>query len=55
MFGLDVCGILDDTAGELGEGFAEFVDTLSLHFEMTLLGHRGIPAVVRNQYPRVTL
>ncbi len=48
MFGLDVRGILDDAAGELGEGFAEFVDTLGLHFEVTLLSHRGIPAGTHN-------
>jgi hypothetical protein len=35
--------ILDDTTGELWEGFAERGDTLRLHFEATFLGHSGVP------------
>ena len=35
--------------GELGECFAEFVDPLSLHLEMTLLCHARVPATLHSR------
>lgn len=37
MGSLDESGVLDCTPWKLGEGIAEGVDALSLHFEATLL------------------
>ena len=37
MSSLDELGVLESSAGELGEGVAESGDSLSLHLEATLL------------------
>lgn len=42
---LDVCRILDDASRKLRECIPESGDTLGLHLEPTLLGHRRIPTV----------
>lgn len=45
MSSLDEGGVLHGVPGKLGEGLAELGDTLSLHFEVALLRHGGVPAV----------
>ena len=44
MLCLDECRVLYSIPRKLGERLAVFVDTLSLHFEMTLLRHASVPA-----------
>jgi hypothetical protein len=41
---LDVLGVVKCAPWQLREGLAVRSDTLSLHLEATLLGHRSIPA-----------
>lgn len=48
MGSLDVSRFRDSVPRELREGFAESRDALSLHFEVTLLCHRGIPAAQKS-------
>ena len=48
MFCLDECRVLYRIPGELRECFAEFVDALSLHLEMTLLRHARVPATLHS-------
>jgi len=43
MSSLNIGRVLDDATGELGKSFAELCDALRLHFEATLLCHRGVP------------
>jgi hypothetical protein len=43
MSGLNICGVLDHTAWQLGKCIAEGSNTLCLHFEPALLRHRSIP------------
>ena len=44
MFSLDKLGFLNNTPWKLREGIAELSDSLHLHPEARLLGHRGIEA-----------
>ena len=49
MSGLDEGGVFEGTPRKLGERLPVGEDALGLHLEATLLGHRGVPDVVRGQ------
>lgn len=45
MSSLDESWVFDGVPRKLGECLAELDDALSLHLEVTLLGHRSVPSV----------
>jgi len=45
MCSLDILGVLERAARQLGESLAELSNSLCLHLEAALLRHRGIPAI----------